>query len=45
MPCSVTGDMIPLADLRYWNVERDEAYRDADVMFKRHMELELKKET
>ena len=27
--CAVTGDRIPLANLRYWSVERQEAYRDA----------------
>lgn len=42
--CSITGDMISLATIRYWNMERNEAYRDADVMLKRHEELrELKK--
>lgn len=44
--CAVTGDMIPLINIRYWNMERNEAYRDADVMFKRHLELrELKNDT
>lgn len=27
--CAVSGERIPLAQLRYWNVERQEAYRDA----------------
>lgn len=46
IPCSMTGAMIPLAKIRYWNMERNEAYRDANTMFKRHMELrELKKDT
>ncbi len=27
--CAVSGDQIVLADLRYWNVERQEPYRDA----------------
>lgn len=26
--CSVTGEAIALEDLRYWSVERQEAYRD-----------------
>jgi len=29
--CAVTGRQIPLADLRYWNVERQEAYFDHEV--------------
>lgn len=40
IPCSITGEMIPLSDLRYWNIERNEAYRDANVMLKRHTEVE-----
>lgn len=27
--CAVTGDPIPLSELRYWSVDRQEAYRDA----------------
>jgi hypothetical protein len=27
--CAVTGAAIPLHDLRYWSVERQEAYADA----------------
>ena len=27
--CAVTGERIPLANLRYWSVDRQEAYRDA----------------
>ena len=27
--CAVTGRAIPLAELRYWSVERQEAYVDA----------------
>lgn len=27
--CAVTGAVIPLHELRYWSVERQEAYRDA----------------
>jgi len=43
IPCSITGEMIALTKIRYWNMERNEAYRDSDIMFKRHMELrELK---
>ena len=27
--CAVTGTIIPLAELKYWSVERQEAYVDA----------------
>ena len=27
--CAVTGALIPLEELRYWSVERQEAYADA----------------
>lgn len=27
--CAVTGERIPLEQLRYWSVARQEAYRDA----------------
>ena len=29
--CAVTGATIPLAELRYWNVDRQEAYVDASA--------------
>jgi hypothetical protein len=29
--CAVTGENIPLARLRYWSVDRQEAYIDADA--------------
>lgn len=29
--CAVTGERIPLEKLRYWNVARQEAYRDAEA--------------
>jgi len=31
--CAVTGASIPLHELRYWNVERQEAYADAAASF------------
>jgi hypothetical protein len=31
--CAVTGEPIPLDNLRYWNVARQEAYRSAAVAF------------
>jgi len=37
--CAVTGDPIPLPDLRYWSVELQEAYASAEVSFERHRAL------
>lgn len=31
--CAITGRPIALEDLRYWNVERQEAYVDAEASF------------
>lgn len=33
--CAVTGQRIPLERLRYWSVERQEAYADAGVALRR----------
>jgi hypothetical protein len=32
--CAVTGTAIPLHELKYWSVERQEAYVDADASLK-----------
>ena len=37
--CAVTGDVIAVADLRYWSVERQEAYVNPAAALKRHQEL------
>jgi hypothetical protein len=37
--CAVTGEPILLANLKYWNVERQEAYRSAAVALRRHLEI------
>ena len=29
--CAQTGQPIPIHELRYWSVERQEAYRDAEA--------------
>lgn len=29
--CAITGVIIPLEELRYWSVERQEAYADASA--------------
>ena len=34
--CAVTGETIALPDLRYWSVERQEAYASAQISFERH---------
>ena len=37
--CAVTGDAIPLDDLKYWSVARQEAYVSATVSLARELEL------
>ena len=32
--CAVTGAQIPLHELKYWSVERQEAYVDAEARLK-----------
>lgn len=39
--CGVTGAPIPLEELRYWNVERQEAYADTAAKMKRLAEAGL----
>ena len=36
--CAVTGAHIPLEDLRYWSVDHQEAYANAEVANKRYRE-------
>ena len=38
--CAVTGDKIKLDELRYWSVERQEAYVSAKEAVQRKLELE-----
>ncbi len=38
--CAVTGRTIPLDELRYWSVERQEAYADAAASLKRFRETD-----
>jgi hypothetical protein len=40
--CAVTGRAIPLDELRYWSVELQEAYVDADASLKRYAETHPK---
>lgn len=37
--CAVTGDSIPLEELKYWNVARQEAYANAEVSLAREIEI------
>ncbi|MDG1417732.1 MAG: DUF2093 domain-containing protein [Maricaulis sp.] len=37
--CAVTGDELPIATLRYWNADEQEAYRDAGAAGQRWKEL------
>ena len=36
--CASTGQQITLDDLRYWSVDRQEAYIDADASMKAEMQ-------
>ena len=36
--CAVSGQPIPLDDLRYWSVERQEAYATAQLSFESYRE-------
>lgn len=37
--CAVTGLAIPLDELRYWSVERQEPYIDAKASLERHLQV------
>jgi len=37
--CAVTGESIPLDELKYWSVARQEPYRDATVSLEREIEM------
>lgn len=34
--CSQTGEQVPLSDLKYWNVETQEVFKDAEAALARH---------
>ena len=34
--CAVTGAKIPLEDLKYWSVDRQEAYATPEAVLERH---------
>ncbi|GGE04435.1 hypothetical protein GCM10011515_25060 [Tsuneonella deserti] len=35
--CAVTGEAIALEELRYWSVERQEAYASPEIATRRHL--------
>lgn len=37
--CAVSGQPIPLDQLRYWNVDEQEAYASVEIALARHQEL------
>ena len=37
--CAVTGKPIPLDELKYWSVQRQEPYVDANASYKRELEM------
>ena len=39
MRCAVTGKPIPLDELKYWSVQRQEPYADAEMSLKRELEF------
>lgn len=41
--CAVTGEAIPLQDLRYWSVELQEAYATPDASLQRYREVRAKR--
>ncbi|MEW6642581.1 MAG: DUF2093 domain-containing protein [Pseudomonadota bacterium] len=40
--CAVTGAHIPLEELKYWSVDRQEAYATPDAVLSRHYPTALK---
>jgi hypothetical protein len=38
--CAVTGEVIALSELKYWSVERQEAYANPTAALKRHQEAQ-----
>ncbi|WP_309083875.1 DUF2093 domain-containing protein [Chelativorans sp.] len=38
--CAVTGETIPLEELKYWSVARQEPYLNAEISLQRELELD-----
>jgi hypothetical protein len=43
--CAMTGQKIPLDSLRYWSVELQEPYADADASLQRFLQLKNQRES
>jgi hypothetical protein len=41
--CAITGEHIPLDELKYWSVDRQEAYATPEAVLQRHYPAQLKK--
>ena len=41
--CAVTGAAIPLEELKYWSVDRQEAYASPDAVLRRHFPDRLRR--
>jgi hypothetical protein len=41
--CAVTGAAIPLEELKYWSVDRQEAYASPDAVLRRHFPDRVKR--
>lgn len=40
--CAVTGEKIPLDDLKYWNSIRQEAYASCEISYRRELECDTR---
>ncbi len=40
--CAVSGVEIPLGELKYWSVDRQEPYADAKISFRRNQDSRAK---
>lgn len=38
--CSISGEKIPLDELRYWNASRQEAYANCEISYRRELECD-----
>jgi hypothetical protein len=43
--CAVTGEPIPLTELRYWSVELQEAYATPEISLRRYLEARRRRRT
>jgi hypothetical protein len=43
--CAVTGEPIPLTELRYWSVELQEAYATPEISLRRYLETRRRRRT